>query len=649
MGCVLLKQITHYLSILCIVFVRRILFVMGTYAYNILISENDPRAGNPPRVLTPLKPHQQAGLYKAIHMETFGSVEYDIENPEDYLHSVTRHFHAHTMLRGNVSVKTNTGIMGDIVGFGKTLMALALIAENPVANIARDTHIVRSVNAHNRAMFTATMTRNVIDNNYIHTTLVVVPRGPVFVQWEQAIRTQTNLSVLALDSLPTIRKLMPSPHTSTREDIKRYLETFDVVLVKNTSFTTLMDFYSNMSYALGSWDRVMIDEAHDIVGKTPLVKFHFLWLISATYPMLLSSGYGSRNNMLYAVRDLFIEEYMNMILVKSTREFTQQSFAIPQPVEHYYICKFDRRLAAVQPFLSATVQERLNANDIRGAVVELGGSAHTEDDIVDLVTKDLKRDIHNKEIEANMIASLMLPDDVKEARTISINNELQRLREKLEAIIERVTMLEDKSCPICYDQYTDPIVLDCTHVFCGSCLISWMKNAEVCPTCRKTITTGNLRTIVSSSAINAINALGQPSMQPPVMKSKEDKVIDIIHDNPDGKFLIFSKIDTGFYKIIEKLMTANVSYVEMKGSTSHMMHALNNFREGRVKVCLLSTYHAGSGIDISCATDVILLHSMGSERDQAVGRAQRQGRTTQLHIHSLLYPHEASASSASLV
>ena len=609
--------------------------------YGVYITHDDPRAPDPEKILTPLKPHQKAGLYKALQLETTGRAEYQLENPEEYVRNY-RQYHHYNMLRGRVSIKTNVGIIGDIVGYGKTLMALALVAQNPVAAIVRDTQIVKSINAHNMAVFTASMTRPVSDDPFIHTTLVVVPRGPVYVQWETAIRTQTKMRILALDSLPTIRRVMPC-QTSSAAEIKEFLEGFDIVLVKNTSFTTLIAHYPNVPSAFSAWDRVMVDEAHDIIGKMPLVKFHFLWLISATYPMLTNAGYGSRTNMLYGVRELFYEEYINLVLVKSTKEFVEQSFMVPQPVEHFYMCKFNRRLAAVQPFLTPSVQERINANDIRGAITELGGSAHTEDDIVELVTKEIKREIHNKEIEIGMYANMMLPEDARDARVATLTLDLNRLREKLNNLIDRVTMLEQKACPICYDNYTNPIMLDCTHVFCGECLMGWMRNGNVCPTCRASIRTSCLHAIVSEAdAAAASTSASSSTPKVEEMKSKEDKVIEIIRSKPDGKFLIFSRIDAAFWSIMNKLTESGISFVEMKGATGHMMRALESFRCGQVQVCLLSTFHAGSGIDISCATDVILLHSMGVDRDQAVGRAQRQGRQSQLHIHSLLYPHEAA-------
>ena len=71
-----------------------------------------------------------------------------------------------------------------------------------------------------------------------------------------------------------------------------------------------------------------------------------------------------------------------------------------------------------------------------------------------------------------------------------------------------------------------------------------------------------------------------------------------------------------------------------------MNNILHRFRNGEIKVILLNTNYAGSGIDISFATDVIIYHSMTNERSQAIGRAHRVGRTEPLTVHTLLYEEE---------
>ena len=71
-----------------------------------------------------------------------------------------------------------------------------------------------------------------------------------------------------------------------------------------------------------------------------------------------------------------------------------------------------------------------------------------------------------------------------------------------------------------------------------------------------------------------------------------------------------------------------------------MMNVLNNFKNGNTNVILLTTQYAGSGIEINCATDVIILHSMDIDKQQAIGRAQRVGRTCSLKVHNLCFEHE---------
>ena len=84
----------------------------------------------------------------------------------------------------------------------------------------------------------------------------------------------------------------------------------------------------------------------------------------------------------------------------------------------------------------------------------------------------------------------------------------------------------------------------------------------------------------------------------------------------------------------------SISFTEIKGTTGCMNNILDRFRNGEIKVILLNTTYAGSGIDISFATDVIIYHSMNNEKTQAIGRAHRVGRTTPLYVHTLLYEEE---------
>ena len=94
---------------------------------------------------------------------------------------------------------------------------------------------------------------------------------------------------------------------------------------------------------------------------------------------------------------------------------------------------------------------------------------------------------------------------------------------------------------------------------------------------------------------------------------------------------------------MNRLRTENVSYSLLRGNSNVMSSVLEHFKNGNTRVLLLNTVHAASGIDISCATDLILVHDLGHGRTQAVGRCNRHPRTTSLRIHQLCYPHEINS------
>jgi SNF2 family DNA or RNA helicase len=656
------------------------------HVYDILIQSDDPQMIQPQKITIQMKPHQLAALHKMCVMERCGKVYYHVDDPARYIEDAnSRRF---ITFKGNFNIKSNIGIMGDIVGYGKTLTALSLIAANPLRNLApatneevpeaeptriesesdesdsddsfqeeidvtvtpspenfgiyRERDAIYSYNTRNYASFTATCERTAtVDNErYIQSTLVVVPRGPVYIQWENAIRNQTSLRVLSLDSLYTIRRMCPSSRSNWRV-IKAFFENYDIVLIKNTSLKTLMDHFQRPSYVghpIVAWERIMIDEAHDIISRMPIFSFRFLWLISGTYSMLVSRSYGSRNQMSFAIRDILLEERLNVLLIKGNPEFVRASFTVPAPIEHSYLCALSSNITALQPFLQPNLRELINANDIKGLIREMGGTNETEDDIVQLVTREMQRELANKERELEFYNSLDISEEQKENRIATLNIEINRIKERMNNLTERVTMLADKPCPICYETFTNPIMLPCTHVFCGGCLIGWMRNGCNCPQCRAPIESQQLIAIIKEDEKNDLSA----STERPVLLSKEETFIKLLQDKPEGRFLVFSRIDSGFFQLSRLLLRHEIPYSEMKGSTSQMMRILERFREGELRVILLNTYYAGSGIDISYATDLVLFHSMGLDQVQAIGRAQRVGRTEPLHIHTLMYSTETN-------
>jgi hypothetical protein len=376
----------------------------------------------------------------------------------------------------------------------------------------------------------------------------------------------------------------------------------------------------------------MIDEAHDLIKLIPILHYYYLWLISGTYEDITSS-IRSPGSILYDIRQVFNDfKNIKLMLIKCKKDFVRSSFRLPIPEEKYYLCKMPVQFMAIKGLVANSIIDKLNANDISGAIKELGGKTETEDDMIELVLKDINTDIENKKKEIDYVTSLNMSNDIKTLRLDKLNNDLLYLNEKLSNLKNRITELSSKTCAICMDILDKPIILKCTHSYCGICLINWIKNNSKCPECRSLINTDDL--IAISNNKNDIITSNE------TLLTKIDTLINIINNKLNGKFLVFSKYENGFNSIIQKLKENNITFGELKGTTYHMMNILENFKNSNIKVILLNTYYAGSGIDISYATDVIIFHSMGLYKHQAIGRAQRVGRNEKLFIHNLCYEQE---------
>jgi superfamily II DNA or RNA helicase len=612
---------------------------------NIEIDENASRAIQPEKILIKLKEHQLACLHKACIMERNGSIQYNItESLLDYYNDYmpyTRAAH-NTNIKDNVTVNTNIGILGDIVGYGKTLTALAIIASVNV----NDIHINNTMNisyCSNRNygyLSYTTANNNVLKNdNIIKSTLIIVPRGPVYIQWQKCLEQNTTLKFLAIDNVTFIKKHLPEFKNDNFLEIIDFFNKYDVVLIKNTTLDQLFSYYhtnkdiDHMSRIpfIKRWKRIMIDEAHDIMSKISLMYFEYLWLISGTYENILYAN-RSYSNIIYHMKDAINCDTINLILVKGKKEFVRNSFRIPLPVEKYYACKMNAKLNAIRKFISPEILEKISANDIVGAVRDLGGKSETVDNIIELVCKEIKREILNKEKERSYIESLDIPAENKANRLKNIDNDIEANKEKLNDLTRRICEVNEKLCAICMMDMENPIMLKCTHSYCGQCIVKWIDKNMNCPECRQKIDMNNMYAVVKCN--------DKSPAKIKQLSSKEDTLLEIIQKNPNGKYLVFSKYDSSFFNIMQILNANNITSSELKGNTSHMMNVLQRFKSGELKVILLNTNFAGSGIDISYATDVVIFHSMGAAKNQAIGRAQRVGRHDILSIHYLCYEHE---------
>jgi len=598
---------------------------MTQHVYSALLNENDPKYEQPNKITMLMKPHQLTALCKAITMEQEECI---------LLNNNDKQF----------EIQSNMGIIGDKVGFGKTLTTLAIIAGSDLGKIHVNNTITKDyyysgnryglglIGVPLKVKYHKKYSTDLPNDIFVKTTLIVVPRGPVYNQWKKIIEEHTTLKYLYLDSLRTIKQKFSS--FNDIEEVKSYFEEHDLVLIKNTTIKVLQEYIvDKFDYILDSFYRVVIDEAHVI--KSPyLGRYKFIWFVTSSYEYCIDyNGYFYNNNLLFS-------------LVKNSNDYIDKSFNIPDPDEKTYLCKSDVALSIACMYANENIRNKINVNDISGAIKDLGGTDETEESLVELIKDNYIRSIRNKNRELEYIRSLDLNDaNQKETRIKNVKQELERLNNRLESLTNKISDILSTDCPVCLDKVKSPIYLKCSHVLCGNCLFKIVENKVKntrsnngsivhtinCPVCREKC---------SSDALTAIVKSKTEEDEETRILSKEECMVKIIKNKPNGKFLLFTNQYNSFREICMEFCMHEIKYSEIKGNTGAMMNILKDFNNGDLQVILLNTSHAGSGIDISTATDVIIFNSMPKEKAQAIGRAQRVGRTEKLTIHNLYYSNE---------
>ena len=118
--------------------------------------------------------------------------------------------------------------------------------------------------------------------------------------------------------------------------------------------------------------------------------------------------------------------------------------------------------------------------------------------------------------------------------------------------------------------------------------------------------------------------------------SKPDTIVEIINNNPYGKFIVFSAHDESFNLIKNAFEENEIDYVEIKGTRESREKKMVMYQKGDINTIFLNSKFNGAGINLEMTTDIIIYHGMEPLMEvQLIGRANRVGRVGTLNVHYL--------------
>lgn len=567
-----------------------------------------------------LMPHQLVSIYDMEKLESGEPYKWKIPS---YLYREEK----------ELELKTSIGINSDITGYGKTLSMIGLIVRDKMEWDCKTPYIVdQSTAVFNRRLSyisTETYTK-------INATLVLMSKT-ILKQWEKEL-SYTHLKVITITKKNRTNAEILNESKKHPDGVVVLVCAEDYnSLVKRYTDNTLSHRYDNLV-----WKRFIYDEPTQVkVANMCPINTRFIWLVTAT-PIFIYDKH--RRCMGFMKQLLNNTPYMmnwrldsGAITVKNDEKFVRKSFEMPETKHLHYRCS-NPIYRVFTGIANDRVTRLVEAGDISSAIELLGGKK--TDNIIELLRKQKEDELHivNSEIKIREIKQSC--DDVKKKWT----DRRDRLLKQLGDLESRYQEMLSGDCTICYETVESPVMeTNCQNIFCGKCLLTWLRDKNTCPLCRSRVGKEDLVMQIDYNAIRGDGDGGDcGDGDKKQIKTKYETISDIIQQNTGGKFIIFSARDNSFTHIRNILREHKIQFNEVKGSVDSRHKKLEEFRNGTKKVIFLNSRFNGAGINLQEATDLVIYHPMGEgEMQQIVGRANRIGRKHSLNIHHLLYNDES--------
>lgn len=531
----------------------------------------------------PLRPHQLAELVRMEELESQLPNGLPIQNE---------------------CVTSQYAFLSDPIGTGKTATALLHIA-----HMKRVALYPRRILHGNSTPFFFSTKESVERPFRLYNTLIVVPHI-LFSQWETQIQTLTTLRPVFLKTIRDVK--------DTELDTK--LETADCVLISNTLIRLFLNELHERDPSV-TWRRVYYDEADTIriPPSCPHPNTYFTWFITSAPEHFLFTRQFLHSNHIQNLTQEEIESYHPQI-----QSLLHRHTVSPTTIITYFRITSDA-------FFSEYVRNR---HPLRYSLVVMVDHTFLQQSIeyppFTQTTIECAPTIvsYNDGVLRPEIIQL-----IKAGNLVSAYTSLQLRPLKADERTSLISKHVEEDCPVCYDQLKWTLVTPCcSRPFCAECICTCLTSSAYCPLCRDQVDSTQLRYIDDPFILNDTIPLS------PQLPTKAEAVINLLKNNPDGKFIIYAQYESSLIKLYESIRTAyplgeapRITF--LRGTKSAVASQVRNFETGSTPLLLLSSYGTIQGLNLQSATHVVFLHNLRDpEKSNIIRRAWRLGRTVPLSV-----------------
>ena len=285
----------------------------------------------------------------------------------------------------------------------------------------------------------------------------------------------------------------------------------------------------------------------------------------------------------------------------------------------------------------------------------------------DSTIEDIRNELYKKHSE-NIINYQEILDNVDmtspEASTIithytNLLNESRFITKSIKYILSLVNINiddnidnndnnNDNLCGICYDEYVNPTLTKCGHIYCYDCIKQALEYKKECPQCRKRINNNGDLYVLKSSEETTDDIDNEMIKKYGTKLTKLINILNKLKEDENNKIIIFSQWDDMLRLIGKSLKESNIPNLFIKGSAGQRNTIIEKFKTGKDKknkVCkgsniiMLSLKHCASGTNLTEATHIIFIEPINAPKKerqsiegQAIGRVSRIGKKDKFKI-----------------
>ena len=595
------------------------MFIININPFTIL-NEDDNKINKHDNIKIDLFDHQKTMVYKLIEREEEKQVI--IKNYDK---------------NGSTAIiDTDIIILCDNVGTGKTLEIITL---QSIKKFVSETPEIESFE-----YFAIEKINNEIHK--LNIDLVIVPHILID-QWKNTYnKFCNNLKILVIDSNEIVNNLIErqwkADHVNDLKEVVMYVNKkieleyimeYDVILLSDVMWDKIFEIMYTIR-----WRRVIIDEADSIIyPEDAKLNGNIKYLITATPQGLLQNKSKYLNDIFRTRENSTLIDYLS---VKNDDCYINKSINLPFPNLIKIKCLTPKELYIIHDIIPPEILQMINAGNTEDAIVALNCDINTSDNIIKILTFEINRKIIELE---DKLKNELENKNILIENTLKIKENLKKLYLKIETIKNRILEYKDEMCPICFDSFKNPCIINCCNLLiCYECLIMSSNETKKCPNCTSCFKIDNIK-VINDDCDSKINKKITENFK----LEKMDVMLNIINNTNNGSILIFANFDETLNKIEIKFKELNIDYGKLdhdysnKNGVDIIKNYIDKYNNKECNILLLNAKYYGAGLNLQITTDIIIYHRFDKKiEEQIKGRGQRIGRYIPLNIYYLLHDNE---------